>query len=88
MSYGPWWRRNRRAFHQFFNPRAVVELRSMHRAQVNHFLHRLLSAPDDFSEHIRQYVSPFPLQYISLKWAHELLRQHVCCNDHRRRVWY
>ncbi|EIW55459.1 cytochrome P450 [Trametes versicolor FP-101664 SS1] len=53
MSYGPWWRRNRRAFHQFFNPRAVIELRSMQRTQVNHFLHRLLDEPDDFSEHIR-----------------------------------
>ncbi|OJT02809.1 O-methylsterigmatocystin oxidoreductase [Trametes pubescens] len=64
IPYGPWWRRNRRAFHQFFNPNAVVELRSMQRAQVNHFLHRLLSAPDEFSEHIRQYVSIFSVRYI------------------------
>ncbi|KAL1941769.1 hypothetical protein VTO73DRAFT_6769 [Trametes versicolor] len=53
MSYGPWWRRHRRSFHQFFNLNAVVELRSMQRTQVNHFLHRLLNAPNDFSEHTR-----------------------------------
>lgn len=56
MSYGAWWRRHRRAFHQFFNPNAVMELRSMQRTQVGHFLNRVLNTPDDFYEHIRQYV--------------------------------
>ncbi|EIW55444.1 cytochrome P450 [Trametes versicolor FP-101664 SS1] len=56
MPYGAWWRRHRRAFHQYFNPNAVVGLRSIQRNQVSHFLNRLLDAPDDFYEHMRQYV--------------------------------
>nr|BED43007.1 cytochrome P450 monooxygenase [Trametes versicolor] len=57
MPYGPWWRRHRRAFHQFFNPTAIVELRSIQRTQVGHFLNRLINTPDDFYEHIRHLFS-------------------------------
>ncbi|KAL1943796.1 hypothetical protein VTO73DRAFT_3614 [Trametes versicolor] len=53
IHYGPWWRRHRRAFHQFFNPNAIKLLRPMQRSQVNHFLHRLLDTPEQFTEHIR-----------------------------------
>ncbi|KAI0371242.1 CyP450 monooxygenase [Pilatotrama ljubarskyi] len=53
IHYGPWWRRHRRAFHQFFNARAVTQLRPLQRSQVNHFLVRLLESPKDFTEHIR-----------------------------------
>lgn len=56
IHYGPWWRRHRRAFHQFFNPNAIKQLRPMQRSQVNHFLHRLLDTPEQFTEHIRQCV--------------------------------
>ncbi|EIW55506.1 CyP450 monooxygenase [Trametes versicolor FP-101664 SS1] len=53
IHYGPLWRRHRRAFHQFFNPSAITQLRPMQRSQVNHFLHRLLDTPEQFTEHIR-----------------------------------
>ncbi|OJT03486.1 O-methylsterigmatocystin oxidoreductase [Trametes pubescens] len=53
IHYGPWWRRHRRAFHQFFNPNAIAQLRPLQRSQVNHFLHRLLDTPEHFTEHIR-----------------------------------
>ncbi|KAI0674497.1 CyP450 monooxygenase [Trametes maxima] len=53
LNYGPVWRRHRRAFHQFFNPNAVVNYRTMQRTQVHHFLFRLLNKPKDFTEHIR-----------------------------------
>ncbi|KAL1943795.1 hypothetical protein VTO73DRAFT_3613 [Trametes versicolor] len=53
IPYGPWWRRHRRAFHQFFNPNAVAQLRPTQQIQVNHFLHRLLETPEQSTEHIR-----------------------------------
>ncbi|OSD08730.1 CyP450 monooxygenase [Trametes coccinea BRFM310] len=53
LRYGPWWRRHRRAFHQFFNINAVAGYRALQRAHVGHFLCQLLKAPEGFSEHIR-----------------------------------
>ncbi|KAI0360492.1 CyP450 monooxygenase [Trametes cingulata] len=53
IHYGPWWRRHRRAFHQFFNASAVEKLRPLQRSQVNRFLVKLLESPRDFTEHIR-----------------------------------
>ncbi|KAI0777247.1 CyP450 monooxygenase [Trametes elegans] len=53
IHYGPWWRRHRRAFHQFFNPTAVSEYRPLQRSQVNRFLLRLLDRPEEFIGHIR-----------------------------------
>ncbi|KAI0827125.1 CyP450 monooxygenase [Trametes gibbosa] len=60
IHYGPWWRRHRRAFHQFFNPNAVAKLRPLQRAQANHFLAKLLKKPEAFTDHIRQYVPLLP----------------------------
>ncbi|KAI0642498.1 CyP450 monooxygenase [Trametes meyenii] len=59
LHYGPWWRRHRRAFHQFFNAAAVAQYEPLQRKQIKRFLLRLLSTPQDFSEHIRQRTSLF-----------------------------
>ncbi|KAI0676617.1 CyP450 monooxygenase [Trametes maxima] len=53
LHYGPWWRRHRRAFHQFFNAAAVAQYEPLQRKQIKRFLLRLLSTPQDFTGHIR-----------------------------------
>ena len=54
MPYGPWWRRHRRLFHEYFHPNAVTKYQPIQRQEVQAFLRRLLDTPDDFLHHIRQ----------------------------------
>ncbi|RDX50378.1 cytochrome P450 [Lentinus brumalis] len=51
--YGPWWRRHRRAFWQFFFPAASERYRSIQRNSTQVFLRKLLDEPDNLVEHIR-----------------------------------
>ncbi|KAI0642510.1 CyP450 monooxygenase [Trametes meyenii] len=51
--YGQWWRRHRRAFHQFFNPNAVKQFRPRQYAQVSRYLSRLLESPENLLDHNR-----------------------------------
>ncbi|EMD39029.1 hypothetical protein CERSUDRAFT_133760 [Gelatoporia subvermispora B] len=53
LQYGQWWRRHRRAFHQFFNERVVPDYeRPLHDA-ARRLLKRLLKEPNEFAWHIR-----------------------------------
>ncbi|KAI0676609.1 CyP450 monooxygenase [Trametes maxima] len=63
--YGPWWRRHRRMFHQFFNPNAVHQFRPRQRAQLNRFLLHLVNSPGDFIDHIRHLFAAtiLPIAY-------------------------
>ncbi|RPD69160.1 CyP450 monooxygenase [Lentinus tigrinus ALCF2SS1-7] len=53
INYGPWWRRHRRTFHQFFNPTAVQEYQPSQRREAHKFVLRLIERPKDFVHHIR-----------------------------------
>ncbi|TFK92562.1 cytochrome P450 [Polyporus arcularius HHB13444] len=53
MSYGPWWRRHRRAFWQHFYPGTVEEYRPVQRAAAHELLFRLLNDPANVKDHIR-----------------------------------
>jgi cytochrome P450 len=57
MPYGPWWRRHRRVFHEYFYRNAVTKYQPIQKQEVQAFLRRLLVTPDDFLHHIRQLVS-------------------------------
>lgn len=57
MAYGPWWRRHRRAFHQYFHPAAAEAYQPAQMLEVRRMLQRLLDTPGDFHQHIRQYAS-------------------------------
>ena len=61
QGYGPWWRRHRRAFRQYFNPNAVKTYDAAQKLEAHRFVRRLIDAPEDFLHHIRQYVLLFPL---------------------------
>ncbi|KAI0357864.1 CyP450 monooxygenase [Trametes cingulata] len=53
MAYGPWWRRNRRAFHEFFNQAAIAKYRPIQLDVAHRFLLRLLKDPQNLSDHVR-----------------------------------
>ena len=56
MRYGSEWRKNRRLFHQFFHGDASKQYRPSHVLESRKILLRLLSSPDLFLHHVRQYV--------------------------------
>ncbi|TFK85641.1 CyP450 monooxygenase [Polyporus arcularius HHB13444] len=55
QGYGPWWRRHRRAIHQFFNPNAILGYAPSQRLEAHRFALRLLDTPGDFLHHIRHF---------------------------------
>lgn len=64
LRYGPWWRRHRRMFHQFFHPAAIVDYQPSQRREAHRFALRLIEDPTNLVHHIRQYVplsAPFPI---------------------------
>ncbi|KAI0705578.1 CyP450 monooxygenase [Earliella scabrosa] len=53
LHYGPWWRRHRRIFHQFFNTNAIVDYRPSQRREAHLLVLRLIKDPASFVHHIR-----------------------------------
>ncbi|EJF55653.1 cytochrome P450 [Dichomitus squalens LYAD-421 SS1] len=51
--YGPFWRRGRRAFHQFFNKTAVQNYTADQRREAHRLVVRLIDQPEEFVHHIR-----------------------------------
>ncbi len=52
--YGSFWRRGRRAFHQFFNQTSVMKYRTDQRLEAHRLVMRLIDKPEAFVHHIRQ----------------------------------
>ncbi|KAH9937810.1 cytochrome P450 [Epithele typhae] len=53
--YGPWWRRHRRAVHQYFNANAVAKYAAFQKLESHRLVRRLIENPQDFLKHIRRY---------------------------------
>ncbi|KAF9044362.1 putative CyP450 monooxygenase [Panaeolus papilionaceus] len=53
MSYGPEWRKHRKAFHEHFNQAVIDRYDDIQLTEIRKFLGRLLEAPDNFMHHIR-----------------------------------
>ncbi|KXN85119.1 O-methylsterigmatocystin oxidoreductase [Leucoagaricus sp. SymC.cos] len=51
--YGSWWRRHRRAFHDFFHPNVIARHGPIQTATSRAFLRNLLESPEDFFSLIR-----------------------------------
>ncbi|KAI1790086.1 cytochrome P450 [Ganoderma leucocontextum] len=51
--YGSFWRRGRRAFHQFFNQTAVQNYTTDNRLEAHRLVMRLIDKPEAFVHHIR-----------------------------------
>ncbi|KAJ6473901.1 cytochrome P450 [Mycena sanguinolenta] len=57
MNYTPWYRRHRKAFHEFFNPTAVQRYQDIQYREVEALLKRLEESPERFLQHIRHTLS-------------------------------
>lgn len=54
--YGEWWRRHRKVFHTYFNPKAVVAQYPVQRKAAHGFMKSLLQYPAKFEDHATRYV--------------------------------
>ncbi|KAJ6494355.1 cytochrome P450, partial [Mycena sanguinolenta] len=57
MSYGAVWRKQRRLFHQEFQPQASRRFRDQERKNAHNLLRNLLAEPDLFIQHVRHAIS-------------------------------
>ncbi|EMD38834.1 hypothetical protein CERSUDRAFT_63783 [Gelatoporia subvermispora B] len=56
MEYGQWWRRHRRAFHQYFNQTAIREYEPQIKEASLGFLRNLYNEPRGFAHHSRYLI--------------------------------
>ncbi|KAF9560816.1 cytochrome P450, partial [Agrocybe pediades] len=56
MAYSDRWRRHRRVFHQYFQPRNLVSYYAIQKKVTANLLSQLGRSPENFAAHIRQYV--------------------------------
>ena len=61
MPYGENWRRHRKKFSNYFGTHAAEAFKPVHEDQSRQLLQNLKSTPDDFLQHLRQYVESHPL---------------------------
>ncbi|KAF8512832.1 cytochrome P450 [Hysterangium stoloniferum] len=55
MPYGQWWRRHRKAFHQYFHPAAAACYHNIQLKQTKALLTRLTENPEKFSDIIQHF---------------------------------
>ncbi|KAL4263371.1 cytochrome P450 family protein [Pleurotus pulmonarius] len=53
LPYGPWWKRHRKLFVQYFHPNVIPKYRPTQLREARIFTRRLLGSPEHFSHHIR-----------------------------------
>ena len=53
LRYGPWWRRHKRAFQQYFSPGNIASFHPILSEVSHRFLLKLLEDPTAFKDHIR-----------------------------------
>ncbi|KJA26055.1 hypothetical protein HYPSUDRAFT_64267 [Hypholoma sublateritium FD-334 SS-4] len=62
MPYTDRWRRHRRLFHQYFQPRNITVFYPFQKRMTVTLLGQLADSPDNFVAHIRQYVASIVLR--------------------------
>ncbi|KDR68694.1 hypothetical protein GALMADRAFT_78276 [Galerina marginata CBS 339.88] len=62
MSYTDRWRRHRRSFHQYFQPRNLSSYYPSHKKAVITLLENFSKSPEEFPAHIRHYVASIVLR--------------------------
>lgn len=56
MDYTPRWRKQRKMFHQNFNPSMIPQYHPIIGEHVQQFLGQVVGSPEEHRSHIRQYV--------------------------------
>ncbi|KAI0352616.1 CyP450 monooxygenase [Trametes cingulata] len=64
MPYGPWWRRHRRAFWQYFNPAMAVRYQPIQRDSMYGLLVKLLESPERIKAHVKSSFSEMMLKIL------------------------
>ncbi|KAF9481679.1 cytochrome P450 [Pholiota conissans] len=62
MAYTDRWRRHRRMFHQYFQPRNLASYYPIQKKMTIKLLDQLVQSPENFASHIQQLVSSVVLQ--------------------------
>ncbi|KAF9468079.1 cytochrome P450 [Collybia nuda] len=74
MRYSDWWRRHRKMFHQFFQPRSLPNYHEVQLEATSTLLRQLLDKPDGFSQHILQHAAAAILRVVygyDIKTSHD-----------------
>ncbi|KAF9468084.1 cytochrome P450 [Collybia nuda] len=64
MRYSDWWRRHRKMFHHFFQPRSLSNYHEVQLEATSALLHQLLDKPNDFYHHVLQHAAAAILRVI------------------------
>lgn len=64
MPYGEWWRRHRKVFHTYFNPKAVVAQYPVQRKAAHGFMKSLLESPAKFEDHATRFSGTIILESV------------------------
>ncbi|KAH9937818.1 cytochrome P450 [Epithele typhae] len=60
--YGPEWRRNRRAMHQYFNMNAVAQYATSQKLEAHRLVRRLYDEPENLLHHLRRFFGSSALR--------------------------
>ncbi|KAH6908270.1 cytochrome P450 98A3 [Coprinopsis sp. MPI-PUGE-AT-0042] len=60
--YGPYWKENRRMFHQYYNPGQLGNYHPVYEQQAKEFLQRLATNPSDFMATAKHFVGAVVMQ--------------------------
>jgi hypothetical protein len=61
---GSKWRGVRRAFHRYLNSTEIKGYHPLEQQEIHCLLRDLLEAPENFSQHLRQWVTSFQLTFL------------------------
>ncbi|EJD06677.1 cytochrome P450 [Fomitiporia mediterranea MF3/22] len=77
LRYGPRFRKQRRIYHQYFNPQAISAFSPTRDRELRKFLQHLVSSPDNFFMHIRRQVILFFISgmIVSITYGHEVVTE-------------
>ncbi|KAF8898846.1 cytochrome P450 [Infundibulicybe gibba] len=73
MRYSDWWRRHRKTFHQYFQPRVVPAYQPIQIEATNTLLKHLLETPQSFADHVRQHAGSIVLRIV---YGYDVKTQH------------
>ncbi|TFK41265.1 cytochrome P450 [Crucibulum laeve] len=64
MRHSEWWRRHRKTFHQYFQPRAITSFQPVQEAATFTLLNQFLDSPSRFAAHVRQHSGSVVLKLV------------------------
>jgi len=69
MPYGPWWRKHRTLFHQYFQPKMIPTYRPILLKETHTMIRNFLHSPENFYHHIRRDTAAIVLK---ISYGHQV----------------